>query len=330
MTTATAMGSARVCVVTPFYNSAAYLDQCIRSVLEQSFGDFDYLLCDNASDDGSSEIAQFHATRDARVRYFRFEQHLPQVENYNRAISAMGAHVAYCKIVQADDWLFPECLSRMVQLADAHPDVGLVASYFLRGTRVSGAGPEPGTLEYDGRMVIREKLRKGLFGLGSPTAVMYRADLVRAREPFFPTARMHEDTDVVYELLAVSNLGFVPQILCVQRVGNPSIRTRTDQFDQAQLDRLIQVETYARRFLAQDEAASLVNEARRAYFRCLGRHAIRFRRRDFWDYHFRGLATLGWRPPIARVALAAVAAAAGMLLNPIGLLAEIGRNFRHR
>ncbi len=50
-----------VSVVTPFYNTAAYLDECIRSVLAQTHENFEYLLVDNCSADGSRDIAAAHA-----------------------------------------------------------------------------------------------------------------------------------------------------------------------------------------------------------------------------------------------------------------------------
>ena len=53
-----------VSVVTPFYNTASYLAQCIESVLKQSYSEFEYILMDNCSTDGSSEIAETYARRD--------------------------------------------------------------------------------------------------------------------------------------------------------------------------------------------------------------------------------------------------------------------------
>ena len=94
-----------VSVVTPFHNTADYLEQCIKSVLAQTYEHFEYLLCDNCSSDGSTEIARAFAESDPRVRYMRFDELLPQVPNYNRALEQMSASAEWCKIVQADDWI---------------------------------------------------------------------------------------------------------------------------------------------------------------------------------------------------------------------------------
>ena len=57
-----------VSVVTPFYNTAAYLEECIESVLAQTYRDFEYLLVNNKSTDGSREIAARYAAKDPRLR----------------------------------------------------------------------------------------------------------------------------------------------------------------------------------------------------------------------------------------------------------------------
>ena len=57
-----------VSVVTPFYNTAEYLAECIESVLRQDHANFEYLLADNCSTDGSLEIAERYAAQDARIR----------------------------------------------------------------------------------------------------------------------------------------------------------------------------------------------------------------------------------------------------------------------
>ena len=60
-----------VSVVTPFYNTAPYLAQCIESVLAQTYPHFEYILMDNCSTDGSAEIAETYARRDSRIRLIR-------------------------------------------------------------------------------------------------------------------------------------------------------------------------------------------------------------------------------------------------------------------
>jgi len=57
-----------VSVITPVYNGERYLEECIRSVLSQTYGDWEYLIYDNCSTDRSGEISRSFASRDPRIR----------------------------------------------------------------------------------------------------------------------------------------------------------------------------------------------------------------------------------------------------------------------
>src|SRR3954470_22315609 len=118
-----------VSVVTPFYNTEEYLSECIESVLAQTYENWEYVLVDNESTDGSAGIAQRYAAKDRRLRLVSNEKFLTQVENYNHALRQISPHSKYCKLVQADDWIYPNCLSEMVEAAEASGRVSLVGAY---------------------------------------------------------------------------------------------------------------------------------------------------------------------------------------------------------
>ena len=98
----------------------------------------------------------------------------------------LSAHSQYCKVLHADDWLFPDCLTRMVEVANAHPSVGIVGAYRLCGDHVDLDGlPYPSTV-VPGREICRSFLRltSGLGGVwvfGSPSSLLIRSDLIRRR-----------------------------------------------------------------------------------------------------------------------------------------------------
>ena len=116
-----------VSVVTPVYNGAAYLGECVESILRQTYTNFEYTIVDNASTDETSDLADRFAAQDSRIRHLRFEELVESNENHNRAFRAIGPESEYCKVVQADDWLYPDCLERMVAVAQSAGDVAFVA-----------------------------------------------------------------------------------------------------------------------------------------------------------------------------------------------------------
>ena len=168
----------RVSVVTPFYNTAEYLAECIESVLAQTYTNFEYLLVNNKSTDGSRAIAERYQARDARVRLVDNEVFVGMLENYNGALGQISDDSKYVKIVQADDAAFPECLERMVELAEREPSVGIVSSFYLWGTDLRGdIGLNHRTSVIPGREACRKTLLERRQYTGSQTTVLYRAEI---------------------------------------------------------------------------------------------------------------------------------------------------------
>jgi glycosyltransferase involved in cell wall biosynthesis len=282
-----------VSVITPFHNTAPYLAQCIESVLAQSYNGFEYILVDNCSTDGSGEIAESFAHRDSRIRFIRRPRLLTQVQNYNAALDEISEDSRYCKIVQADDFIFPECLHMMVQAFQSSESIGLMSSYWLKGNEVRGTGfPYPMPL-LAGKEMARLYLRTGVWVFGSPTAVMYRSSMIKRGQPFYDESRLHEDTEKCMQILESWDFGFVHQVLSFSRADNASISSSVQTFQPNALDRYILVKRYASVFLDGDEAAALKKKTKRDYYGVLASGALRGRESAFWRYHVAGLHTIG-------------------------------------
>jgi glycosyltransferase involved in cell wall biosynthesis len=215
-----------VSVVTPVYNGAAYLTECIESVLEQTYENWEYVIVDNCSTDGTLEIARNYEARDPRIRVVPSGVFVDLVASGNRSLREISRESKYTKVLHADDWLFPECLARMVELAERNPTVGVVSAYRLEETRVTLTGLPYSISVLPGREICRSTLLGGphphLFG--SPTSLLIRSDLVRARDPFYDPHYdvseeypFTEDLAVCCEILRQSDLGFVHQVLTFTR-----------------------------------------------------------------------------------------------------------------
>jgi glycosyltransferase involved in cell wall biosynthesis len=303
-----------VSVVTPFFNTSRYLDECIQSVLGQTLTSFEYVLVDNQSGDGSGDIARRYAEHDPRIRVVTADRHRPQVENYNYALAQISPRTRYCKIVQADDWIFPECLEKMVAVAEGDARVGLVGCYHLAGGVVRGVGLPPKNEVFPGTEVARRQLLHGDFFVGSPTSIMYRASVVRDREPFYATDQLHEDTDAAYELLKSWDFGFVHQVLTFQRTQTESISGSVSSLRPQGLDKLIVLLHHGRAFLSADEYERTLGAHLRRYARSYVRGALGSDRGAFRRYHDGALAREGYRIPrlvLLRAVLAEVVATLG-------------------
>lgn len=287
------MSQPLVSVVTPFHDTARYLAQCIESVLAQTYADFEYILVDNCSTDGSREIAESYARHDSRIRLLRRSRLLSQVQNYNGALAEISADSQFCKIVQADDFIFPDCLRLMVQAFEQSESIGLVSAYDLKGNIVRGSGFPYRSSPIPGRELAQMYLKTGLFVFGSPTTVMYRSALVRDQPYFYDESLLHEDTEKCLQILRLWDFGFVFQVLSFLRVDSDSISGAFRNFQPHALDHYINVSRYAPVFFDEREALALTKQARRSYYRVLAQEAIWFREAAFWQYHRDGLKTIG-------------------------------------
>jgi glycosyltransferase involved in cell wall biosynthesis len=215
-----------VSVVTPVYNGAEYLAECIESVFNQTYQNWEYVISDNCSADGSLELARSYEARDPRVRVVAEEVFLDQLASANRSLREISPDSKYTKVLHADDWMFPECLERMVGIAERDPNVGIVGAYRLEETRITLDGIPHSRSIIPGREMGRSTLISSPFPyvLGSPSSLLVRSDLIRERDPFydptFPFGKQYaltEDQDVCCEIFRTNDFGFVHQVLTFTR-----------------------------------------------------------------------------------------------------------------
>jgi glycosyltransferase involved in cell wall biosynthesis len=217
-----------ISVLTPVYNGETYLAECIESVRAQTFTDWEYVIVDNCSQDGSVALAERYAAIDERIRVVRCPDFVNVHSNFSRSARLMHPDSKYCKFLSADDWMYPECLARMASVAERRPTVGVVSSYRLLGNELGHGGFVPYTDEVvPGVQVVRAALLDGAFVTGSPSQLLYRADLVRRTDPFFDQSNWHSDTHAAYRTLLESDLGFVHQVLTYTRLHPNALTSRT-------------------------------------------------------------------------------------------------------
>lgn len=313
-----------VSVVTPVYNTEKYLAECVESVLAQTYQNWEYIIVNNCSTDRSLEIAQRYESQDARVRVHDNAEFLNQMQNWNHALRQISPESKYCKVVHADDWLFPECISRMVEVAEAHPNVGIVGAYRLDETQVNLDGlPYPSTV-VPGREICQATLVGDLYVFGSPTSLLIRSDYIRNSETFYDESIIQADKKVCFDILQDSDFGFVHQVLTYTRRHNESMTSLIHRFESRRLGRLIYLAKYGPVFLGEGEYRVRFDQAMESYYRFLGRSVFERRGEDFWSYHRNELEKLGY--PLSRARL--IKASFLELLNLRDALGRIRRALR--
>ena len=309
-----------VTVLTPVYNGESFLEECIESVLRQTYRNYEYIIVNNCSKDRTPEIASQYAKRDSRIRVHNNNDFVGVIENHNIDFRLITAESKYCKVVSADDWLFPECIKRMVELAETHPSAGIVGSYQLSGGGgkwyVRTDGLPYHTSLISGREICRAHLLSSMDVFGNPTSNLYRCDLMRSTDCFYPNSTAEADISACFKNLRYTDFGFVHQVLSCERlheIRQTSTSTNLNAYLSSQIGDLLAYGTF---YLTTDEADRCLKDLMDEYYAFLAISAVNFRGKEFWRYHKRRLEELGHPLSGLRLGKAVSLKLMDLLLNP--------------
>ena len=306
-----------VSVITPVYNGAKYLAECIESVLAQTYKNWEYVIVNNCSSDNSLQIAQEYQKRDHRIRIHNNREHVGVIQNHNIAFRQMSRESQYCKVLQADDWLFPDCIDQMVNVAEPNPNVGIVGSYNLCHKWVKCDGlPYPSTV-VSGRDICRQTLLGLVYPFLSPTSLLVRSGIIRARQSFYNESHIYADVEASYEVLRHFDFGFVHQILVYIRRHDESMSSSFARpLNSFILGELYYLTQFGPTYLTPEEHRKQSRKAWGNYYGFLARSLLRFRERKFWEYHRSELKKMGY--PFSWIKLGRALALNGfdLLFNP--------------
>lgn len=139
-----------VSIIVPVYNAENTIPRCIESILNQEYSDFELLLVNDGSTDGSGAVCDAYAARDARIRVIH-KENTGVSDTRNTALDQ--ARGTYLQFLDSDDWITPDATSSLVRAAES-AQCDLVVSDFYRvvGERVS----QKGDIDDDGVMTREE------------------------------------------------------------------------------------------------------------------------------------------------------------------------------
>jgi glycosyltransferase involved in cell wall biosynthesis len=320
-----------VSVVTPVYNGEAYLVECIESVLGQTYSNWEYIIVENCSTDGTSRIAEEYAQRDKRIRVYHNDKLLPIIANHNKALELISPDSKYCKFVSADDFIFPEFLARTVAVAEANPSVGIVGSYQLTGgsdewyVRCTGLPYWINTVS--GREICRRHLLTGVSEsvFGSPTTLLYRCDLIRTSDAFFPNPTAEADVSACIKHLRTADFGFVHQVLSFERRHIDQITTVSRSLNAYVSSEISDLLTYGEYYLTPHELQKRLTELLDEYYRYLAIAVVNCRDRSYWQFQKARLDELGYPLDRIRLGKAIFAKVLNLLVSPGETLNKVFR-----
>jgi glycosyltransferase involved in cell wall biosynthesis len=194
-----------VSIITPSYNQARFLEETIRSVLDQDYPNLEYLIVDGGSEDGSVEIIERYASRyPDRLTWWASEKDQGQTDAINKGFArAKGEILAW---LNSDDTYLPVAVTEAVAFLQAYPEMGMV---YGDANLVDAAGQWIG--RFPARQTDYRRLRRGYVHIPQQAA-FFRAALWRRVGPLDPTFYFAMDYDLWVRLARVSRLQYYPRL----------------------------------------------------------------------------------------------------------------------
>jgi glycosyltransferase involved in cell wall biosynthesis len=306
-----------VSVVTPVYNGEPFVAECIESVLAQDYTNWEYIIVNNCSTDRTLAVVEQYARGNSKIRVVTNRCFVNCEQNHNNAFRLISAESQYCKVVSADDRLMPRALGKMVRFAVQNPTVGIVGSYQQSENVVRWKGMPETVTVLSGREACRMGLLQAVHVFGNPMSVLYRADLVRRTDSFFPHSEPHADTSACYAHLHDCDFGFIHEVLSIERVHKGQLTTRVDRLNAGGLAYIDILTQYGPLYLSETELKMRLEEILAEYYRWLGGCVLKMKGREFWEFHKSGLGSLGYSFDWRRILRQAVRKFAVELRSPI-------------
>ena len=208
-----------ISVILPAYNAENYLSEAIKSILKQTFYNYELIIIDDGSSDRTSEI--IHSYQDSRIKYFKNLKNLGIVRTLN--IGFANAKGKYIARMDADDISYPERLEIQYKYMEDNPNIGVVGTDIeLFGNNIH----ECRHFSNSPKMLKAELLFNSC--LPHPTAMIRRSVLIDHNLLYNENFNGCEDFALWWEICKYSDIGMINQILHKYRLHEKQVTAKHD------------------------------------------------------------------------------------------------------
>lgn len=197
-----------VTVAMPVYNGSMYIRESIKSILNQTFSDFEFLIVDDGSSDNSVEIINTY--KDSRINLLRNTTNLGTSTALNKAIA--NASGTYLAIMHCDDISLPHRLEQQVLFMEENSHIGVCGS----SVHIFGQRDQVWCYETDSDDIKCKLLFRSAFV--HPVVMMRKSLFSEYNVSYNPLYRYTEDYDLWRQLLSKTNFANIPDILLKYRI----------------------------------------------------------------------------------------------------------------
>lgn len=222
----------RISIIAPVYNTGIYLQDCINSILNQSFKDFELLLVDDGSTDGSISIEQQACQSDNRVRCYSSNASCVSVARNMGIEQAKGDYIFF---IDSDDYLKPDALKILIEAADRFEKADFIQGAFsvLTNGKMTERSSRFDILEEYSNITLEglEYIDKLGFTITYPWNSLIKRDfLIENNVRFKKDLRVQEDLVFIIDIFLKGAIGVLINIpTYVYRWGRPGSLTSVDK-----------------------------------------------------------------------------------------------------
>jgi len=224
-----------VSICIPTYNGDKYLAECLDSCLDQSFQDYELVICDDCSTDKTKEIIMAYQKRHAKIRVYENENNLGLVGNWNRCISQ--AKGEWIKFVFQDDYITKDCLSEFME--QAVPSTFLIVSrrnfvladhgdkkkqdYYNHVIRtLENSCDKLGNIYFPDTICSAAIKHMGMNFIAEPSLIFFRKKIIGELGDFNANLKQICDLEFVLRISSKYGLTYIPKKICAFRVHEHS------------------------------------------------------------------------------------------------------------
>lgn len=214
-----------VSVIMPVFNGELYLAEAIDSILSQTFTDFELIIVDDGSEDGSAEIIRAYEKRDGRIQFIQLDENVGTADARNSGL--WRSNGKYVTMMDCDDVSLPERLAEQVAFLDSNPDIGAV------GIQARAVNHDRSQDLFDllvpsqHCLIVLDMFVRHGFVYATP---MYRREQLMAVDGHEPKRRTAADRELLGRLLWETSIRYanVPKILMLYRRHRLSVGHNRD------------------------------------------------------------------------------------------------------
>lgn len=205
-----------VSVLMPVYNAEKYLSESIKSILFQTFRNFEFVIIDDASMDGSWKIIREYAAKDKRIKLFRNKSNLRTTRTLNRGLKVTKGK--YIVRMDADDWSYPDRIEKQFKFMEKHPEIG------VSGGVIEVCDKELNVINKRGYPLTDKKIRKKIFRYSpfAHPATIWRTDILKKLGGYNENLPLSQDYELYFRVGKISKFGNLDDTLLKLRTHDDS------------------------------------------------------------------------------------------------------------